>query len=376
MKTLLKQFKVRPLITTFLMLCLILSTLSVSIINSIISKEEQSMREENFGINYSKTLNYIISPNNHSAYSNTPKSIADLIKNKYWKKYETSFKVQSTVDTMDFTVDIANVKYNYLDKISVLKVLDTSDMKNSVAMGMILYEKLGRPKTINISKREYKISHILGSRIDSTPFEDDVVLNYKILNEKDKENILLDENVSTITFLNVKNANKENQNIKVSFNGAHDEGNELKTDFQICKAGDEDNQNELKRAYEMQKYNLSNKSMLLIIGMCNIVIVSTFWIIDRKKEIAIRKAFGANKKQISFLIFKELFILAFTSSIIAIILQCLFKAIGGKFFDFGLKPSVSDLIIVCIGAFIISVISSIIPVRNALKMEISQCLKG
>lgn len=376
MKTLLKQIKTRPLITIFLMICLIVASLSVSIINSIIDKQQQLMREGNIGYSYSKTLEYLTTPNNHFENSGPLKTLADLNKNEYYKKYETMFYTPVTQDNLDILVVIVNVKFNYFDKLSVLRVLDTSDMKNSVAIGADLYEKLGSPKTIKIFNREYRISHILGSKTDVTPFKDAVVLNYKILSKTDRNDVVLNDINNIVKFLNVKNVSSEDKKIITSFNGANDEATVGKTDFYITKNGNDEKQLDIKKAYEMQKGNISDKAMLFIIGISNIIIVSTFWIIDRRKEIAIRKAFGSNKMQITLMIFKELFILAITSSIISIILQYLFMSIGGKYFDFNITPSFINLIVVSIAAFVVSIIATIIPAKNALDMEISQCLKG
>lgn len=362
--------------TIFLMLCLIITSLSVSIISSVIERQELLMKEENLGYNYSKISEYDISPiSTNFADSKGPKSLKNLGENEYYKKYETCFLTGYEKDKLNLQVAIINVKFNYFDKLSVLSVIDSSNMKNSVAMGINLYNTLGKPKTIKIFNREYKVSHILGSKIDHTAFDDFIVLNYRILKEQDKENFIISEGGNILKFLNINNLSSLNNKITISFNGPNNECQYGKTDFVVQSSSDGVQLN-VKKAYETQKDSISNKNLLIIIGICNIIIVSTFWIVDRRKEIAIRKAFGASKKSITLMLFKELFTLAILSSIISVILQYIFIAVGGKFFNYNIKPSFTNLMAVSISAFFVSIIAAIIPVRNALHMEISKCLKS
>lgn len=376
LKTLIKQIKSKPVMTTFLMLCLIITCLAVSIISSIIDRQELLKREENIGFSYNTLSQIFIAPTNGFNKPGEPaKSLKNLEKNEYYQKYESCLITSFQKDKLTVPIAVVKVNFNYFDKLSVLKVLDTSDMKNSVAIGVKLYDQLGKPKTIRIFNREYKISHILGSNMDSTAFDQFIVLNYKILSSQDKEAFTIGGSsglVNIIKFFNTNNSDSLNSKIVISFTGPHNECAVGKTDFDAGLTTVEGTQAELKEAYDKQ---ISNKNFLIIIGICNIVIVSAFWIVDRTKEIAIRKAFGANKMQISLMIFKELLILSIFASLIAIILQYIFMPIAGKYFDFAGTPSPKNIVLVSIAAFIVTIISTVIPVRNALHMEISECLK-
>lgn len=354
--------------TIFLMACLIISSLSISIINSIIDKEELKIKEGNIGYSYSKIINYALWPLNKDI------TVKNLDKNDYYKRYESLLSTQIVIDGVDAPMAIVKANFNYLDKLTVLSVIDASDMKNSVAMGNKLYEKLGKPKKIKIFNRQYKVSHILGEKNGYTDFEDYIVMNYKILSAEDKESFILADN-NMIKFLNINSSSSMQNKILASFNGVNSKSETNKTDFKVQNT-EEGTQMDIKKAYERQRDSISNKTLLIIIGLCNIIIVSTFWIIDRRKEIAIRKAFGANRMQITLMIFKELFILAIAASTVSIILQYIFMFLGGYYFDVNLKPTIMNVIVVSISAFIVSIITAIIPVKNALDMEISQCLKG
>lgn len=361
MNSILKQFKIRPLITTFLMLSFIVTSLSLSLLNSIMYKEELKMKEANLGYEYKQTLDYVL----FTQYNK--KSLSDLDKNEYYKKNESILSTIVQIGRETCTICIAKVNYNYFDKLTILKTLVSKQNKNSVAVGNVLYKKLGSPKTIKIFNKNYTVSHILGEKNGHTDFDDCILLNYNNMTEEDKKSFtFFSDNMPK--FLNIKNPDKERVKIEAAFKGWN-------KDFKIQIMND-DPKTTLKEAYERQSDSISNKILLIIIGICNILIISTFWVLDRRKELAIRKAFGDNKLIISKMIFKELLLLALVSAIIAIILQYLIVYIGGTYFDFNIKPSFINLIAVSLGAFIVSILSAVIPVRNALHIEISECLKG
>lgn len=279
-------------------------------------------------------------------------------------------------DKYTFTLALVNTKFNYLDKMFVLKTMDTSDMNNSIAIGVKTYDRLGHPKTIKIFNRSYKISHILGSNTEKTAFDDFVVLNNKILSEQDKEDFKIPAASVFLKFFNAGSSDTAANKIILSYNGSLTKNKlDIKSTFIVNKF-DFKQSSEATEAYFNEEDNIANKNLLIIIGICNIVIVSTFWILDRKKEIAIRKAFGTDKIRIALMIFKEILFLSVFSGILTIILQFIFMNIGGKLLNLNIKPSLTNLIAVSGAAFIIAIIASIIPTINALRIQISECLKG
>lgn len=156
MKSLMKQFSARPLVTFFLMLCLIITSLSVSIISSVIDKEKVRIKERNLGFEYDNVLNYAFYPEK--------KTLKDLDENSAYKKYESCLSTRLSLDKGFFTILIVKGNFDYIKKMSVSEVLDKKDMNNSVAIGVKLYEKLKKPKTINILGKPYKVSHVIGMK--------------------------------------------------------------------------------------------------------------------------------------------------------------------------------------------------------------------
>ena len=357
MKSLLKQFYTRPLVTFFLLICLIITSLSVSIISSMIDKEKMKMREDNIGFKYDAVLSYALFSDN--------RTLKDLDEISSYKNYESCFNTQISLEKGLVPISIIKVNFNYLNKLSVSKIIDEKDMKNSIAVGVKLYEKLGKPNTINIFKKTYKVSHVVGMKNEKTSFESSIIMNYSTLNEEDKKSFVLND-LGNLKLFGIKNKEEEGDKIENSFHG--------KSGFEIQNT-EITNPSETKTAYKKQKDSIIAQILLIVIGLCNILIVSTFWVIDRMKEIAIRKAFGSDKKHITLLIFKELFLLSIAASFIAIIIQRLLTFLGGKYFNFSLNPSITNLIVVSCCSFVISIAAAVIPVKRALRMEISQCLK-
>jgi len=357
MKSLLKQFYTRPLVTLFLMLCLVITSLSISIISSVIDKEKVKIKAANFGLEYDNVLNYAFTPRN--------KTLKDLDEVSVYKKYESCLSTRVSLDKGIFTIYVVKGSFDYINKIPVSEVIDEKDINNSIAMGVKLYEKLGKPKTINILGKSYKVSHVIGIKNEKTNYEECILMSYKILREEDKIAFKLSE-LSVLKFLGIKNPKEEGKVIESSF--------EKKGGYKLQNINDTGD-GEAKAAYKNKSELIIAQFLLIAIGVCNVMIVSTFWIMDRMKEIAIRKAFGSNKKHISLLIFKELFLLSLVASFIAVIIQIVLIFLAKRYFDFIINPSITNLIVVCFYSFVISIIASIIPVYRALKMEVAQCLK-
>jgi len=323
----------------------------------MIDKEKMKMREGNIGFKYDAVLSYALFSEN--------RTLKDLDEISSYENYQSCFNTQISLEKGIVPISIVKVDFNYLNKLLVSEVIDEKDMDNSIAIGVKLYEKLGKPKTINIFNKTYKISHVVGAKNEKTYFENSIIMSYRNLTEDDKKSFVLNQ-LGNLKVFGIKNSEDEGNGVENCFQD--------KVGFKVQNT-EITNPSETKTAYKKQKDSIIAQVLLIVIGLCNILIVSTFWVIDRMKEIAIRKAFGSDKKHITFLIFKELFLLSIFASFIAIIVQRLLTFLGSRYFDFSLKPSITNLIVVSSCSFVISIIAAVIPVKRALKMEISQCLK-
>lgn len=113
--------------------------------------------------------------------------------------------------------------------------------------------------------------------------------------------------------------------------------------------------------------------LLYLFAIINVTIVSYYWINVRKKEIAIRKAFGETNLQIIMLLIKEFFFIISIAAALAILVQLLVHILRGTLqFD---MDSFS-MIVMYLGMILIaSVISSLLPLRYILKIHPAEGVK-
>lgn len=114
---------------------------------------------------------------------------------------------------------------------------------------------------------------------------------------------------------------------------------------------------------------------ILFFSVLNIICVSIFWIKDRRKEIAIRKAFGFSNKQISYLLISEFLSITIFASLITIIINILLALILKLLFDYTLIITYLNLIAIIVMSIFIAIIISIIPIIKSLSYQPIELIK-
>lgn len=125
-------------------------------------------------------------------------------------------------------------------------------------------------------------------------------------------------------------------------------------------------------------FTTTASSIILLITILNVVNLSLFWILDRRKQFAIMMSLGATNKTIYFSVIFEMLLMSISSSIIAVIIQkflwIVFKGYllnSGMYFD---VSSINIIVSVIIG-IICGLITSIFPVIATLKVSPSEALR-
>ena len=101
--------------------------------------------------------------------------------------------------------------------------------------------------------------------------------------------------------------------------------------------------------------------LLYLFAVINVTIVSYYWINVRKRELAIRKAFGQTNMEIILMLIKEFFLIIGIAAIIAALVQITIQICRGTM-QFGLD-SVRMMFMYLGMVFIASIISGILPVK-------------
>lgn len=117
---------------------------------------------------------------------------------------------------------------------------------------------------------------------------------------------------------------------------------------------------EVTEDYRNEWYREFNKIFLggsLIFSLFNCFSVSYLWLIRRKRELALRKAFGYSSGQITGLVFGDIIKLCIPACIMALVVQLIYNLIcGNQIFDMYVLIRIA---LVCMGMFVISVLTSI-----------------
>lgn len=328
----------------------------------MLNDRAEKIKVRNFGFDEGQVATYAFKLTENGTYRDLEPALAKL-KEKYTVLFNRPIEDGingAPVQAIIFTGNTENLSLH----LSKGEFINGNDM-NSIVIGKKLYEEIGNPSEVIVGSKKLKIKGVC----------DNMYLTTVLL----LENSIKDYFIETPTFSNEYMTIKI---IKDSSSLTKDERLLIYSTLREVKNSDKcfeffgsTSGNTLSSAlYEMEdKVNLN--SIVLIVGSFNILVVSTFWILDRKKEICIRKAFGAEKKHIILLIYKELSILMLFSIVISLLLQLLFITPLSSLLKINLSISPLYLIMLFIMAFILIFLASIFPVIRSLRMEISQCLK-
>ncbi len=350
------------MITSFMCICFIISSFILWIISSMINNQTKMIERRNFGFNENQVVTYGFKLDEKGTYEDVEPVLAKLN-----EKYVVTF-IRNIEDGLNGFPVQAVVLTGRTDtlKLHLSKgdFLHSSDT-NSIIMGQQIYKKLGCPSEVTIGANKFNIKGVC----------DDM---YQTL-------ILVKKDIIRDYFIKNGGFNKEYMTIKV----IKDTGTMTKKDRAFIYDALHNTPNvddcfnffgtSPKNTFSAAVFQIENKISLnlvvLLIAIFNIIVTSTFWILDRKKEISIRKAFGAQEQNIILLIYKELTVLMLFSIIISLGLQLAFMKPMSSLLRINLSVSLLYLITIFIIAFILIFLASIFPVRRCIKIEISQCLK-
>lgn len=113
--------------------------------------------------------------------------------------------------------------------------------------------------------------------------------------------------------------------------------------------------------------------LLYLFALINVMIISFYWVNLRKREVAIRKAYGAANHEIVVLLLKEMLLIITVSAVIAFLAQMLIQIIMGNGVMF------SDWIIISLfylGMIIMAaLISVLVPIIYILKIQPAEGVK-
>lgn len=225
------------------------------------------------------------------ANKNGNKKIDKEALEKLLENYDMDFKLWIGIDSV-----IYNLRVSYLkDEKPKIMLYDKREIKqgefNKIYVGNNLREDF--KDKVNILEKTYDIGETVGIKGMKTIFDSSITL---YVNEVESLCEFI-KSADTGTPVNIS-LYKKNKNY-----------NDYEEDMQKVFNEEEYYTQEITRKPNMAKdLELGEEYIaLILIGLISTVSISTFWIADRKKELAIKRAFGAKKRHILQDIYKEVF---------------------------------------------------------------------
>lgn len=203
----------------------------------------------------------------------------------------------------------------------------------------------------------YKVIGVLGDEREETSYDYNIYLNLDYTAKKDNTNLkgdfIVDSGLNSKEMFNTIKSKYEEKNIEVIENQEA-----IKTPAS-------------KMISEQYSYSVVNIIKVLVILVFNTFLVTGYWIKNRKKEMGIKRAIGANKLSISLSILRELIVVSIISFAIGYSLYLIISYLKDGYLHFYFK----SMIIVFIITFMSGIISSIVPIYKGNKMEPNEIMR-
>lgn len=334
----------------------------VCIISSMVASRSKLIENRNFGFNENQVMTYAFKLYTDGSYKDVTEVLSKL-NDKYTVLFNRN--LEDTIDDISAQAIIFSKNTQGLNLHLCQGEFLTPNDSSSVVIGKNLYDKLGSPKTISLGSRTFKVKGVL-----DRSYLNLIMFTHLGLNDYFCENKSFYKEYLTIKVIkkDSKLTDEDKSFISSTLQGTP---NLLMCHEFSAASG----KSTLSAAMFEMKDKVDLNSLVCIAAAFNIIVVSTFWIKDRRKEIAIRKAFGATNSNIKILIYKELGTMMAFSLVISFALQFILVDVLSYLFKIDISFSWLYITAVFIVAFILVFLASFVPIRKALHMEISSCLK-
>jgi len=293
------------------------------------------------------------------------------------KKLQVKFENLSTkTNIVGTTPDITDVQ-NYT--LAQGRFFDDDEDK-----GLRRVAVVGRTVVENIFEKQDPVGKII--RIGKVPFEVIGVLSSKGLdvNGLDQDDqIFIPVRTALRRLFNLTHMNINAIYVKVKNSGLMDQAEKEinailreKHHLREGKANDFTIQNQA-TVLEMQRESSKAFTLLigsiaaisLIVGGIGIMVVMLISIKERTKEIGIRRAVGAKRRDILFQFFSEALILSIGGGIIGVIIGITVSMVISFFAGWPLIVSINSIAAALISTFIIGIFSGVYPARKAALLD-------
>lgn len=374
-KIILTQIKRHPVGMSFLVFGYIISLLLISIgTTSLVQMKELALAKTQGAPKNALTINanidrklifeeYIgmfkdIKKDSNILFSDTRTYIDKAEKNKSYDIIYEFFTQKP-----DWTYPVLTGRYYTADDIKLAKkvVLIGKDLDKYTV-------NVNNTKNIVIAGENYEVIGLIGTKGKITTWDSKIFMPITSISELSKRELLDTRSLNCIIY---------NSNTSTL-----DDSNKIKENILKLDGKASISINELSSKDNIIANSLGNKDKLIlvsvlifIISLINSINITSYWINDRKKEIAIKKAFGHTNFGISRMLIIEMLCMNLMSCIISLLLQYIVDLFMDNVANIAISISIENFVVAVFIVLISSIVTSIIPIYKSLKIQPVEALK-
>jgi|GEM_PF-1485074 len=373
LKNLFKQIQTHPISSAVILLGYFVSLLIISMGISVINQTRQQIIDISDGIpNHELYVDFMFSKDiDVSAFLNKVKEgkseldihflgINAIVNNEAGFDIigeiftKTPEWVPPTVEGYYFTREMVNSS----EKIALI---GKNFLKSAI--------KKGEDRYIDINGIEYKVIGVLGRKNATSLWDNDVIVPFNSLSES---SLNLYKNNISFSFLFKKNSDVPYKDVQTILDYSKQIDENVKINLGIPK-----NQEDLNAKFWNESGPvLSLMGMTLLVAIINVIHISYYWIFQRKREIGIRKAYGATNFKIFSMFYSEMTFLILVSAVFAFLIHFLISLFVKEIFGYSIAISHVNFAFSILVSLLCGFITSFIPMRTSLNIEPSILIKG
>lgn len=373
-KLFIKQIKAHPVTVIFFMVGYFISTLILSIGFSNIVYMRNSIIERNNGI-YKDSLNIYISSSKNINFDNIIDTFKDISKKSKIRITNLSSYIGNGNEELHiiaeyFKSDNGNfnfpiIKGRHYTAEEILKgekvVLLGNDLEQHTFND-------GDKQKIKIGLSEYTVIGFIGNKNKKSIWDKTVFMPITSIPENSKLNYFKS---MTSSLLLISESQKEASDLQSLINNIK----KIDPNSIVEASRTEESKNVFLNVLSQNAGIILISILLFGFSIINIVNISSFWINERKTEIAIRKSFGINNFQIFILLFMEFLSITLITTIISLVFQAGLSTAINSAFGYFLYVTKENFILSLIISILSALITVIVPSIKMMKISPIEALK-
>ena len=236
-------------------------------------------------------------------------------------------------------------------------------------------ELKGNEKYFIFEDKPYKVVGLMGYKNKESLYDNRFIIN---LNSAISNEDIFKKDLN-VTMWKFDNIDKSPQD---SINNIYKKLKVKDKNFRISINNSSGDYNPLMDAIGIYKSAIFILIIFVLVLFLNVVNISSFWVLDMKKEIGVRKALGGTNKSIIFKILCKYQIIAVSAALLALLVHLILikSSIAlnylNELYNTQSHVDIINVFILFIFTMLIGLLVSFIPIRQIIKMEPNDIIRG